>query len=141
MPQDYLLGLVGGLLVGAASVAMLLLNGRVLGVSGILGKMVTLAPGLRWRLAFLAGMVMVGAAAAAWAPASVAVTVSRSLGSCIVAGVLVGFGTQLGGGCTSGHGVCGIGRLSRRSILATVVFMATGAVSVYVVQHLLGGRI
>lgn len=127
----------GGLLIGLAAGMMILLNGRILGVSGILGGLFQPLRGdVVWRLTFLAGVF--SAAWLAWiagirppaeSPASpLALT---------VAGLLVGVGTRLGSGCTSGHGVCGISRLSPRSLMATACFMASGFVSVYVIRHLL----
>ena len=141
MPQDYVLGLAGGLLLGAAGISLMLFNGRILGVSGILGGALAFAEGAVWRWSFIVGMLVAGAVSFLMFPAAFAVDVTRSVGASVAAGVLVGVGTQLGSGCTSGHGICGIGRFSIRSIVATGVFMATGALSVFVVQHLLGGRV
>jgi uncharacterized membrane protein YedE/YeeE len=134
--------LVGGLLVGLGLVLVLLVNRRPTGVSGVVGGLLGPVEGdAGWRIAFLVGLVAGGLLLAAARPGSVAFDVSRSLPTLVVAGALVGIGTRWGNGCTSGHGVCGMGRLSRRSIVATSVFLATGAGTVYVVNHLLGGRL
>jgi hypothetical protein len=132
--------LVGGLLIGASASAFLFLNGRIAGVSGLLGNAIAPEEGDRgWRLTFLAGLV-VGGLAFAWVhPAAFAGATTGSLVPVVAAGLLVGFGTRLGGGCTSGHGVCGIARLSPRSIVATLVFVLAGALTVFVTRHLLGG--
>src|SRR5512145_2415106 len=123
--------LIGGVLIGLAAALMWWLLGRVAGVSGILGQTFSTAEGeLTWRLAFVAGLVLAGVGAKLFAPAAVHFSLPAGYGQLIVAGLLVGFGTQLGGGCTSGHGVCGMSRLSPRSIVATLVFMAAGAFAV-----------
>lgn len=143
IPDSYLLSLLGGALIGLSATGLLLFNGKIAGISGIVGGLLTpLVPGDRgWRLGFVCGLLAGGAALAATAPALVAITVERSSGALIVAGLLVGFGTRLGSGCTSGHGVCGISRGSKRSIAATLTFMAVAGVVTYIVNHLLGGRI
>lgn len=131
-------GLAGGLLIGAASALFLLLTGRIAGISGILGGALEEASAAgAWRYAFLAGLVGAPAAYALFAPVSIEVEASAPL--LIAAGLLVGFGTRLGSGCTSGHGVCGISRLSMRSIVATVTFMAFGFLTVFIARHAIGG--
>jgi hypothetical protein len=123
--------LVGGLLIGLAAALMWVLLGRISGVSTILGQTLSTDEGeLNWRVAFLAGLVAAGLGAVLLFPSAVRVELSAGYGQVALAGLLVGFGTQLGGGCTSGHGVCGIGRLSPRSIVATLCFMATGILAV-----------
>ena len=130
---------LGGLLIGAAAVFLLLAIGRVAGISGILGGALARASEERgWRILFLTGLPL-GALAVGAARGGLEIQFSTSPTGLVAAGLLVGFGTRLGSGCTSGHGVCGIGRGSRRSLLATVVFMATGAATVYAMRHLLGG--
>jgi uncharacterized membrane protein YedE/YeeE len=131
--------LLGGVLIGAAAAALLLLNGRIAGVSGIVGG---LLPPRRsdaaWRVLFVAGLVVGGLClplVAADPFHGLAPTPAVAL---IPAGLLVGFGAGVGSGCTSGHGVCGVSRLSPRSIIATAVFMLSGAAMVFVVRHLLG---
>jgi uncharacterized membrane protein YedE/YeeE len=138
-PFDPVSALVGGALIGLAAVLLMLLNGRIAGVSGILGGALAREPGGAWRLAFLAGLV---AAPLLMGAAGDPLPVPRMPGSwaiIVAAGLLVGFGTRLGGGCTSGHGVCGMARLSPRSIVATCVFMATAMVVVALMRHGLGG--
>lgn len=130
----------GGLLIGLSAAMMLLLNGRIAGISGILGG--ALQPrtnGFGWRLAFLAGLIAAAPLMALTGFALPAVSVDAALPVVVVAGLLVGFGTRLGSGCTSGHGVCGIGRGSGRSIVATLTFMATAAATVFVARHVIGG--
>lgn len=131
-------GLIGGLLIGASAALFLLLNGRIAGISGILGGALEQASADgAWRYAFLAGLVAAPAAWAAFVPVAVEIEASTPL--LIAAGLLVGFGTRLGSGCTSGHGVCGISRLSVRSIAATFTFMAFGFLTVFVMRHMIGG--
>ncbi|HEU5283222.1 MAG TPA: YeeE/YedE family protein [Burkholderiales bacterium] len=123
--------LIGGVLIGLAAALMWWLLGRVAGVSNILGQTFSSAESeLNWRLAFLAGLVLAGVGAKLLTPDAVQFSLPAGYGQLIVAGLLVGFGTQLGSGCTSGHGVCGMSRLSPRSIVATLVFMAAGALAV-----------
>lgn len=123
--------LIGGVLIGLAGALMWWLLGRVAGVSNILGQTFSSAEGeLNWRLAFLAGLVLAGVGAKLFAPGAVQFSLPAGYGQLIVAGLLVGFGTQLGSGCTSGHGVCGMSRLSPRSVVATLAFMAAGALAV-----------
>jgi len=140
------LALGGGALIGLAAAALLLLNGRILGVSGILNGVLDRAawPGrtaergdIDWRIALLVGVV-VGAGVAGWASGAPAPRTGFPGWALAVAGLLVGAGTRLGSGCTSGHGICGIARLSPRSIVATAVFMATGFATVYLLRHVLG---
>jgi uncharacterized membrane protein YedE/YeeE len=134
--------LIGGVLIGASAAGLLLLTGHIAGITGIAGALVR--PGEKdrgWRGLFLAGLVVGGVLFALVRPAAFEVGIQRSTGALAAAGLLVGFGARLGGGCTSGHGVCGIGRLSPRSVVATLTFIATGALATFVVNHLLGGAI
>ena len=132
-------GLAGGLLIGLASAALLLVSGRIAGVSGILGRSFFPAAGdLGWRLAFLAGLPLGAWIVGVIAPSTTALAITHSTPLLAAGGLLVGVGTQIGSGCTSGHGICGIGRGSRRSIVATATFMAVGIATVFVVRHLLG---
>jgi uncharacterized membrane protein YedE/YeeE len=130
---------IGGALIGLAAVLLLLAHGRIAGISGILGGALT-GPLQEegWRLAFLAGLP-IGALLVGSLRGGLPIEISASPATLVAAGLLVGFGTQLGSGCTSGHGVCGMARGSARSIAATLVFMATGALTVFVVRHGLGG--
>ncbi len=132
--------LVGGVLIGAAAVFLMVTNGRVLGVAGILGSLIG-KPGSkdsRWRLAFVAGMVTPAAVLGLMGKLPM-VGNSLALPVLLAAGFLVGFGTRLGNGCTSGHGICGLARLSKRSLAAVATFMAVCGVTVYVMRHGLGG--
>jgi uncharacterized membrane protein YedE/YeeE len=130
--------LLGGILIGLASVWLLAANGRIAGVSGILHGLFAQPPGDRlWRGFFIGGLVVAGFAWHAFSGAAPA-REGFGLGWAAAAGVLVGFGTRLGGGCTSGHGVCGLGRLSVRSLAAVAIFMATGMAAAFVARHLLG---
>lgn len=131
--------LAGGVLIGVAASLLLLLTGRMAGVSGIVGGIIDDAGDRDWRVAFVVGLLAGGLALFALDPAAFRIAVVRSPGALVIAGLLVGFGTQLGSGCTSGHAVCGIGRGSPRGLVATLVFMLAGALTVYVVGHLLGG--
>ena len=132
MPTSWLLALGGGALIGAASALLFLTHGRIAGISGVLGGLLPpAAPDRAWRLAFLVGLVAAGVAGAVVAPSAIGASV-RPLLAVIAAGLLVGFGTGLGSGCTSGHGVCGLSRGSLRSLAAVMTFMATGAATAFV---------
>lgn len=140
--SDYMAALLGGMFIGLSATLLMLFNGRVLGVSGIVGGIFhRFSREDVWRYTFLLGLFTGGAALYLINPHFFQVSISRSNGALILAGLLVGIGTQLGGGCTSGHGVCGISRLSRRSILATVIFMGVGALFVSVIAHFWGGSL
>ncbi len=132
--------LIGGALIGAAASWLLLMNGRIAGVSGIAGGLIRATAGDRaWRLLFLVGLavgVLVYRTGVGW---QASISFDASLPALLVGGALVGLGTRIGGGCTSGHGVCGISRLSARSIVATMTFMVTAGVTVFVTRHLVGG--
>ena len=133
--------LAGGALIGLGAAVLLLFNGRVAGISGILGGLLAPAKAdVFWRLAFLAGLVGGSVAMAAMLPSAFGGQLPRSGAVLVAGGLLVGFGTQLGSGCTSGHGVCGISRLAPRSIAATLLFIATGSGAVFVLRHLGGAR-
>jgi len=130
---------VGGLLIGLAAAALLWTNGRVAGISGILGQALWPAAGETrgWRVAFALGLPL-GAGIVSLVDAPLVVDVQASPPVLVAAGLLVGFGTRLGNGCTSGHGVCGVSRGSARSIAATATFMAVAGLTVFVVRHVLG---
>jgi uncharacterized protein len=132
--HPFLQSLIGGALIGVASAGLLLVNGRIAGISGILGNAAALRPGL-WRWAFLAGLIGVGVAAGLLgrtAPQALAEADFRVLA---LAGLLVGIGTQIGSGCTSGHGVSGLSNLSLRSLAATATFMLVAAATVFLTRH------
>lgn len=139
MTPYWLTPLAGGVLIGLAATALLWLNGRIAGVSGITaGALFPQRGDVAWRYAFLLGLIAAGALALHWLPASAPSRVGFSPALLIVAGLLVGFGSRLGGGCTSGHGVCGLGRLSLRSLVAVGVFMLTAILTTFVVRHVAG---
>jgi uncharacterized membrane protein YedE/YeeE len=129
--------LAGGILLGIASAAFILINGRVLGISGILGGLIVpQRSDVRWRVFFLLGMLLAPATLAWLAPGlNSAPRIEASSVCIVIAGLLVGLGTRYGAGCTSGHGVCGLSRLSPRSLMATLAFMTAGFVTVYVARH------
>ncbi len=130
--------LIGGLLLGVASAAFILINGRILGISGILGGLLPPKVGdIGWRVAFLLGMLAAPTVFMALAPAGLASEprIDAGFWTVIAAGLLVGIGTRYASGCTSGHGVCGLSRLSPRSLVATLSFMGAGFFIVYIVRH------
>ena len=128
--------LIGGAIIGVAVALFVVLNGRIAGVSGILGGLARPQAGdISWRVAFVAGLIAAPLALLAALPE---IRVDTSYPVLVAAGLLVGVGTRYGGGCTSGHGVCGVSRASPRSIAATVAFMAAGFATVYFVRHLIG---
>lgn len=130
-----LASLAGGLLIGLAAALFVLLNGRIAGISGILGGLLTRPAGdSAWRVAFLLGLVLAPATYALFYALPQA-RVDAGAGTLIAAGLLVGLGTRYGSGCTSGHGVCGLSRLSPRSLVATAAFMLAGFVTVFVIRH------
>lgn len=130
--------LMGGALIGLAAVWFMLSNGRIAGISGIVNRLLPPYADRLWaeRVAFVLGLVLAPTAYVA-AGGSFVQTVPESGVVLVIAGLLVGFGTTIGSGCTSGHGVCGLPRLSRRSIVATAVFMAAGALTVFIARHVL----
>jgi uncharacterized membrane protein YedE/YeeE len=131
IPTDWIRALAGGALIGVSASLMLAFNGRVTGISGIIGGLVQPKPGdTGWRALFVAGLIAGGVIALFALPGAVGSAVVP-VGTAAFAGLLVGVGTRLGNGCTSGHGVCGISRLSPRSLAATLTFISTGAVTVF----------
>ncbi|WP_395028436.1 YeeE/YedE family protein [Comamonas odontotermitis] len=129
--------LLGGALIGLAAVLLVLFNGRIAGISGIVGSLLPpRAPGGAWRVAFVIGLLAAPWAYGLFAPVPAAAS-PASWPVLAIAGLLVGFGTRLGSGCTSGHGVCGLSRLSVRSLVATLCFMAAGFATVFVARHVL----
>ncbi|MBB3048736.1 hypothetical protein FHR99_003010 [Litorivivens lipolytica] len=132
--------LLGGMLIGLAALLLLWLNGKIAGISGIVGTAITdISAASGWRWCFIAGLLIGGGVALYQIVGVTEIQLRASLPLLIVAGLLVGYGTRLGSGCTSGHGVCGIGRLSGRSMVATCTFMAVAFVTVFVQRHVLGG--
>lgn len=140
--ETYSKALLGGALIGFASLLMLYGNGKILGISGIAGGLFRKTGDSRaWRVLFLAGLLVGGTVVLYGVPGAFEVSVARSPWTLVAAGLLVGYGTRLGNGCTSGHGICGVSRFSPRSLVATAVFMASGAAVVFVINHVLGGRL
>jgi uncharacterized membrane protein YedE/YeeE len=138
MPHPFVFSLLGGALIGLSAASLLLLNGRIAGVSGILaGALWPERADFGWRLLFVAGLVFGGAAVAFTSAVPFVADQARSPWVLVAAGLLVGFGTRLGNGCTSGHGVCGVARLSRCSLVAVVTFVAVGMLTA-TVSHALG---
>jgi uncharacterized membrane protein YedE/YeeE len=130
--------LAGGVLIGLAAALLLLFNGRIAGISGILGGLLEWPRGdVAWRVAFLLGLIGAPLVYSLISPLPAA-QVDASAATLVAAGLLVGVGARYGGGCTSGHGVCGLSRRSPRSVVATIAFMAAGFVTVFIVRHLVG---
>jgi len=132
------LSFTGGLLIGVATAMFLLFNGRIAGISGILGGLFKSTPSdIAWRIAFVLGLLIAPLVYGLAAPLPL-VSIDADFISLLVAGLLVGIGTRYGSGCTSGHGVCGLSRLSPRSLVATISFIMAGFITVYFVRHLIG---
>ncbi|MEL6178960.1 MAG: YeeE/YedE family protein [Myxococcota bacterium] len=148
-PYFWVAPLVGGIMIGLASAALMAFNGRIAGISGIFsGLMLPAAAGggenreeRSWRAAFVGGLLVGGALMWILLPGAFTMMIERSRMAIAVAGLLVGLGTRMGSGCTSGHGICGLSRFSPRSLVATVTFIASGVATVFVVRHLLGGGV
>jgi len=131
--------IAGGALIGAASVWLLAMNGRIAGISGIFNGLLRPGAGdIAWRMMFVGGLVAAGLLYLALGNPAVSTASGPGIGWLVLAGLLVGYGTRMGSGCTSGHGVCGLGRRSARSLVAVVVFLATGVGTTFVTRHLLG---
>lgn len=137
MEQDWLMGLAGGLLIGLGGAVYLLGNGRIMGASGIIGGLVDRSGWSSWaeRLAFLAGLFLLPVLLVPLLGLAAATHLTANLAVVIAAGVLVGIGTRIANGCTSGHGVCGISRLSPRGIVATLVYIAAGGATLLALRH------
>jgi uncharacterized membrane protein YedE/YeeE len=133
------IALAGGVLIGLSATALLWLNGRVAGISGIAnGVLFPRAGDVAWRVAFLVGLVIAGGLYIMCVPGAPQPRTDFAREGLVVAGLLVGFGTRMGNGCTSGHGVCGIGRLSARSLAAVATFMATAMATTFLLRHVVG---
>ena len=132
--------LAGGVLIGLAAVLLMLALGRIAGIAGIFGGLVDSGAGeIGWRIAFVGGLMAGPFAAALFGAPLPEVSINASVPVTLIAGLLVGFGSRLGNGCTSGHGVCGLARWSPRSLAATLTFMTAGAAVVFFARHVLGG--
>lgn len=136
MPIEWVWGLVGGLMIGTAAAMYLVLGGRIMGASGILGALVDGSGRSFDKLAFFVGLVAVPAVLA-FATGGAQTHLTNNLAAVIIAGLLVGFGTRLANGCTSGHGVCGISRLSPRGLVATICYLLAGAIAVVALKGVL----
>lgn len=142
MPQEYINALLGGVLIGLAAIFLLLADGKIAGVSGMISGLLRFRSSLNgWRVAFLGGLILGGLIIRLMGWSLFSPLEGRSTGAIIAAGLLVGFGTQIGSGCTSGHGVCGIGRFSFRSLMATLTFMTAGALTVFLIRHFCEGTL
>jgi uncharacterized membrane protein YedE/YeeE len=135
LPEAFITPLLGGVTLGVAAMWLLLSLGRVAGISGILWGVMA-EPDRHWRVFFLMGLLLGGVVVHAVLGMPVPAQSSTPLPLVVFSGLLVGFGTRMGGGCTSGHGVCGIGRQSLRSIVATATFMVTGVLTVFIIRHI-----
>ncbi len=142
MMHDILMATIGGALIGMAASMLLLFQGRIAGISGIIGGLLQ-QPGkdTSWQALFVAGLLTGGVALVLLAPDTIVEPGTRSMGAVATAGLLVGLGVRMGKGCTSGHGVCGLSRLSKRSLIATLSFMATGFATATLIQTMFGGAI
>ena len=140
--ETLIFAIIGGALIGVGAAALMYFSGKIAGMSGIVGGLLNPKAGdIGWRVALVLGIVVGGAVLMLIRPELFGFGVERSWPAIIVAGLLVGFGTRLGSGCTSGHGVCGIARLGPRSLVATATFVFTGAIAAFVVNQLLGGSL
>jgi uncharacterized membrane protein YedE/YeeE len=134
--------LCGGVLIGLSASLLLLSDGKIAGISGIMGGLLRpVKKDTAWRVLFIFGLLTGGLMFQFLSPEVFTIGITRSTSTLILAGLLVGFGTRLGNGCTSGHGVCGLSRFSPRSLVSTVTFIVTGAITVYIINHLLGGTL
>ena len=142
MMQDIINATVGGAMIGLAASMLLLFQGRVAGISGIVGGLLQ-RPGkdTQWQTVFVAGLLAGGIILMFTAPTTIVEPETRTVGAVAIAGLLVGFGVRMGRGCTSGHGVCGLSRLSKRSLVATLSFMATGFATATIIQIAFGGAV
>jgi uncharacterized membrane protein YedE/YeeE len=142
MMNDILMATTGGAMIGLAASILLLVSGRVAGISGIVGGLLQ-RPGTdtRWQAIFVAGLLAGGMVLVALWPSTIVAPTTRSLWAVGLAGLLVGVGVRMGRGCTSGHGVCGLSRLSKRSLVATMSFMATGFATATIIQLFFGGTV
>jgi uncharacterized membrane protein YedE/YeeE len=138
MVMDWWYGLLGGGLIGLSATLLLAFNGRIAGISGMVNGAISFARAESWRWIFLVGMLGGGALYEYGLAPSPTPTYGFTPVTMVVAGLLVGFGTRMGNGCTSGHGVCGLGRLSVRSLAAVISFMVAGFVTVFITRHVLG---
>jgi uncharacterized membrane protein YedE/YeeE len=142
MMSDIINAIIGGAMIGLAASMLLFFHGRIAGISGIVGGLLQ-RPGkdTTWQAIFVAGLLTGGVVLMLVAPATIAEPSTRTVGAVAIAGLLVGVGVRMGRGCTSGHGVCGLSRLSKRSLVATLSFMATGFATATIIQLFFGGTV
>ena len=134
--------LVGGIIIGIAALILLFFVRKIAGVSGIIGGLFPIVRrDAAWRLTFLVGLILGGTVLSQVYPKSIELELTYSTLALVLAGLLVGFGSRLGGGCTSGHGICGLGRLSSRSMIAVLAFMTTGIITAVIIGQFFGGAI
>ncbi len=134
--------LCGGILIGLSASLLLLSDGKIAGISGIVGGLLSpVKNDTAWRVFFVLGLLTGGLLFQLLSAEVFTISITRSTSVLMLAGLFVGFGTRLGNGCTSGHGVCGISRFSPRSLVSTVTFLVTGAITIYIINHLLGGAL
>ena len=139
MEIEWIYGLVGGMLIGLSATLLLLFNGKVTGISGIIFGIINPSrKDFSWRLSLIIGLMLAGLAFVLMSPQGFTSTIERPTPIIALAGLLVGFGAKMGNGCTSGHGVCGISRFSTRSLVATCCFIASGALSVLIANYFFG---
>ncbi|BAQ65976.1 YeeE/YedE family protein [Geminocystis sp. NIES-3709] len=131
-------GLIGGVLIGVSATILLAFNGKIAGISGMINAVLEFKPSEKWRVFFLGGMLLGGIIYEYVLPLPKTPSYNLALIPMILGGFLVGFGTRMGNGCTSGHGVCGLGRLSTRSFTAVITFLISGMITVFVTRHILG---
>lgn len=133
---SWIYGLIGGILIGISATVLLAFNGRIAGISGMINGVLEFKPSEMWRVLFLGGMLLGGIIYEYLLPLPETPRYAVSIIPMILGGFLVGFGTRMGNGCTSGHGVCGLGRLSVRSLTAVISFLASGMITVFLIRHL-----
>jgi uncharacterized membrane protein YedE/YeeE len=138
MEASWIAGLIGGILIGISATILLAFNGRIAGISGMVNGALTFARAEQWRWWFLGGMLGGGALYEYGLAPQPTPTSTFAPWAMVIGGFIVGFGTRMGNGCTSGHGVCGLGRLSGRSLAAVITFMVTAAITVFVTRHVIG---
>lgn len=135
--SSWIYGLIGGIIIGISATILLAFNGRIAGISGMINGVLELSPTQRWRWYFLGGMIAGGFIYEYILPLPSTPTSPVDIVPMILAGLLVGWGTRMGNGCTSGHGVCGLGRLSVRSLFAVISFLISAMITVYIIRHII----
>jgi len=140
--QAVMMAIIGGAIIGLSASLLLLSTGRIAGISGILGDLLKPKSGEKhWRVLFIFGLFVTGSLGVVFMPEQIQTPKDHSLVALVAAGLMVGFGTRLSNGCTSGHGICGLSRFSKRSFVAVLTFMATGFITATTIQIISGGKI